>query len=135
MGGIAKCCRGDQKQTGGYIWKFKDGSEGKQFSFTMSEERKKKLAKEKFDLYGGKIILQYTLQGEFVKEWNQSACSIAKELGMYKNADTLIRDSLKGVNNCAKGFIWIWKETLENNPNEIQDRINRSRKLGKANKL
>ena len=50
-----------------------------------------------------KAILQYTLDGEFVREWNS-----ASDVG--KKVSNNIRRCLRGRNKTAYGYIWKYKE-------------------------
>ena len=50
-----------------------------------------------------KPILQYTLDGEFIREWS-SATDVSKEV------QSQICKCLKGKNKTAYGYIWKYKE-------------------------
>lgn len=56
-----------------------------------------------------KPVYQYTLDGEFVKEW-QSAHEIERQLGYHSSA---ISKVCRGIKNKHKGFIWKYKEPPE----------------------
>lgn len=60
---------------------------------TKIERQKKKLFKS---------ILQFTLDGEFIKKWDSTA-QVEKELGIKNNN---ICNCLKGRNKTAGGYIW-----------------------------
>lgn len=68
-----------------------------------------KLSKEHIDKMRnssiGIPILQYSLDGEFIKEWH-GAKTAAKDLNVYS---TGICRCLKGKNNTAYGYIWKYK--------------------------
>ena len=70
-----------------------------------SEEHKQKLSianKGK----GSKPILQYTLDGIFIRDWD-SATTASKELNIFQ---TSITACCKGKQKSAYGFIWRYKE-------------------------
>lgn len=52
-----------------------------------------------------RIILQYDLNGNFLKEWD-TVTNASKELGIKR---TTISANLIGLNKTAKGFIWKYK--------------------------
>ena len=56
----------------------------------------------------GKPILQYTLDGEFVKEWKNS--SLATQALGGKKYDDNIRSCIRGERKSSMGFIWRSKE-------------------------
>ena len=83
------------------------------------------MAKENHPLWGkhhsretlikmSKPVLQYSLDGEFIKEWE--ALSIAT-IDLKLNASD-IKHSLDGVQNSAGGFMW--KNKIENYPLKIE---------------
>ena len=61
---------------------------------------------ERRSITRGKKVLQYSLDGEFIKEWN-SAREIERELG-YCNVS--INQCCNGIIHKSKGFIWRFKE-------------------------
>ena len=54
----------------------------------------------------GKVIVQLTKDGEFVREW-ESIASVSRKLGFTREG---IRDCCKGKQKSAFGFIWKYKE-------------------------
>lgn len=109
---------------------------GKSHSRTISDEEKEyrsKRAKEKFKNQplpdyilkniekNKKQILQYSLLGEFIKEW-ESVASINREFGKVN-----VSDCATGKREHSKGYIWRYKES-ENYPLKIEV------KLGQHNK-
>lgn len=69
-----------------------------------TEETKKKLS-EANKGKGTKKVLQYTIEGEFVKEW-PSIVEIQRELGVCgQNISSCCRGKVKTI----KGFIWKYK--------------------------
>jgi hypothetical protein len=53
-------------------------------------------------LANSKPIVQYDLEGNFIKEW-QSATIAAKEIGLHP---TSIRHCVQGKTNTSGGYIW-----------------------------
>lgn len=70
----------------------------KRKGFIMSEEQKEKLSKAK-----SIPILQYTLEGKFIKEW-RSIKQAQKEMGCYT-----ISKCLRGYYKQSGGYIWRYK--------------------------
>lgn len=58
-----------------------------------------------------KPVYQYTLDGEFVREW-ESMCEVKRELGY---SDRHISECCKGKLKTAYGFLWKYKSDVENN--------------------
>ena len=56
----------------------------------------------------GKSILQFTTDGNFVREWD-SISSASRELGYTREG---IRDCCRGKQNTAFGFIWKYNEDM-----------------------
>lgn len=79
-------------------------------STKASEEKIKKLKKIKC-----KPILQYDLEGNFIKEWS-SAKEFANEKGL-KNGGCIVRN-LKNKNCSSYGYVWKYKQN-ENYPLKI----------------
>ena len=83
--------------------------------YIVSKETRKKLKNANFGkarpmwmkLQYGKPILQYSLDGEFIKEW-YSATEAARVLSIHR---TGVKDALKGraTRKTAGGFIWKYK--------------------------
>ena len=70
---------------------------------TIEKIRKNNLGKKK----PGKKVLQFTLEGELIKEW-KNVTEIYNETSFNKN---YLRDAARGLyDNKAKGFIWKYKE-------------------------
>lgn len=81
--------------------KISEGNKGK----GMSDKNKKLVSLQK-----SKPVLQYTLEGIFIKEW-KSATQAAKELGL-KNAP--ISKVCKQNKGTVYGYIWKFKSLLDN---------------------
>jgi group I intron endonuclease len=127
---IALCAKGKYKQSGGYIWKYTGNiperiiqpniikekikrvtseevkqkiSESNKLSWT--EERK---TKQSVNNPKNKPILQYTLDGEFVKEYYNVSDAV-KTVGATTH--TNIAKCARGTRKKACGYIWKYKET------------------------
>lgn len=97
---IGKCCRNEQRKTGGYIWRY-HGDE---------------LTKEHIEWCNGtglenrrKSIIQYSLDGKFIRIW-ESTNAITKELGFDNSA--IIR-CCKGNQKSSYGFIWRYASDIQ----------------------
>lgn len=91
-GNIIKCCLGEIKTSKGFIWKYADDD-------TSIEE----LVKTKKKKTTGKAVLQFTLDNQFVAEY-ESCEKAGKTLGLNGS----------GINRCARGerktaFGYKWK--------------------------
>lgn len=90
---ITKCCKNEQRKTGGFIWRY------------HGEE----LTKEHIEWCNGTgredariPITQYSKDGSFIKTWD-SMCFVEKELGFDVSA---IARACKGEQKLSYGFIW-----------------------------
>lgn len=63
--------------------------------------------KEKLFKAVSKPIIQYTKNGDYIKEWN-SATEVTKELGFNSR---VINSQARGLRKTAYGFIWKYKNT------------------------
>jgi len=117
---ISNCARGVSKSAGGYIWIFTcdftpelleervnkckvNNNLGKQKSLS----HKCNLQKAKLGAYKtGKQILQYTIEGEFIKEW-ESCKNASQTLNISKSS---ISSNLKKRYKSAGGYIWKYKD-------------------------
>lgn len=108
---ILKCAKGKYRYYRGYIWSFDEILPGERVIKANSpcrrtlESRKKmsEKAKQRTDLK--KPILQYDLNGNFIKEW-ESTSILVKETN-YSNG--YISDCLHGKHKKAYGYIWKFK--------------------------
>lgn len=93
---IVACCKGKHGRcsTGGFLWIYKDVYDPKK-QYTYNPKT------------NAKPILQYRLDGSFVREWN-SAKQINVELGFKRSG---ICGCLKGRYKTCNGFIWKYKES------------------------
>jgi group I intron endonuclease len=85
-------CKGQRKTAGGFIWKSEKNS-----SLFKNLEPNKTTAKK---------IMQYDLQGSFIKEW-ESITQASKELNI---SNEIICKVCKGGGKTAGGFIWKYAE-------------------------
>jgi group I intron endonuclease len=77
------------------------GENNHMYGKTLSEEHKKKMSKAL-----KKPIIQYTKDGEFIKEW-PSLSDAAKSLGIHNGC---ISSACTGKRKSAGGFLWKYKE-------------------------
>lgn len=63
-----------------------------------------------------KAVLQYSLDGEFIKEW-PNATAASRGLGVSSHGD--IGLVCKGKKKTAAGFLWKYKEDLKSNNKEL----------------
>ncbi|MGC6586534.1 hypothetical protein ACPV3A_16400 [Paenibacillus sp. Dod16] len=92
---IVGCCKGKKgrKSVGGFLWVYEDEyDQGRTFTYNRNTNAKK--------------ILQYRLDGTFVREWD-SAKQISEELGFRRSGLSLC---LKGKQKTCEGFIWMFKK-------------------------
>lgn len=78
------------------------GEKSPNFGIERSKETKEKISKAK----RGKAILQYDLQGNFIREW-EYMLQISKELGYTRSS---IWNVCEGKNKQAYGYIWKYKK-------------------------
>ena len=70
-------------------------------------ERHKKIAEKNINGKKSKPVLQYTLDGVFVKEWEST-----REAGRNGYQQICISKCCRGINKQHKGFIWKYKEDI-----------------------
>ena len=98
-GSIANCCKGIKKTSGGFRWAYKDDYE------------------KGIDLFANKVYIKYTsviqvtMEGEFIKEWDKIA-QAAKELNINKNNISACCAGI-GRTKSAGGYIWIYKSDYD----------------------
>ena len=90
-GSITRCCKGKEKSSGGFIWRYKVGIIEKQIQVGSVNNEKP--------------ILQYTKSGIFIKEW-KSITQAANALKIDKGGLTVCCQCLY---KSSKGFIWRYK--------------------------
>jgi hypothetical protein len=129
---IASCARGNYKQSGGYKWSYTGKLPEKQslkieskevkpkVKRVTSEEVKKRISetnklrwtderkvKQSIENTKNRIILQYTLDGEFVKEY-YNVSEAVKAVGA--STHTNIAKCARGIRKKACGFVWKYKD-------------------------
>lgn len=96
---ISNCCNGKRfKQVGGFIWRLKINGFNKNLDINLVKN----------DGFKAKIVLQYSLEGDFIKEYS-SVYSAKKVTGV---GESLILNNCEGRTRLPKKFIWRYK----NNP-------------------
>ena len=101
---IGACINGRYKKSGGFIWKYKDPMYKLQghlkSKFNMPKHKPE--TKEKIGQSNLKSIIQYDLNGHFIKEWKS-----------IKDASVNLNILQSGISNCclgvyrtSSGFIW-----------------------------
>lgn len=103
---IRKCCRNEKLQASHYIWIDKTNEEILQkITVQISREYIDKLKRREKRCTP---VLQYTLDGIFVKEY--PSCRIAGQtISTAKSAESTISKCCKGKCKTAYGFKWIYK--------------------------
>ena len=93
---IFECCNRKRTQSNGYIWLYKEDYEYmvKQGNIITTKKRQYNIP-----------VLQYSLDGEFIAEYN-SIADAERKLG---NNNTHIWDVCNGKRKKANGFIWKYK--------------------------
>lgn len=94
---IISCCSGRYKQSGGFIWKYKENYNDGDIVKPYVDERynKRKIS-----------IIQLTLDGDFIAEWD-GITDAAKELGVNNSN---ISACCKGRMKSAYGYMWVYKD-------------------------
>jgi len=93
---ISKCLYKTRKQCGGFIWKFKD----EELAMSIEQNSKKQ----------GTKVIQYTLDGIFVKNWD--TIKIASETSGISNSN--IMKCLYGKRKHAGGYLWKYADNNKN---------------------
>jgi group I intron endonuclease len=92
---ITHCCKGSKDSAGGYIWRYQDSP--KELLENIKPVRSAKY---------GICIIQYDLEGNFIKEWeNAKTASI-----ILKIDNGSICNCCKGKQKSSKGFTFKYKE-------------------------
>ena len=58
---------------------------------------------------GKKVVLQYDLAGNFIREWN----SVDEAAKYYNRTGAAIRMCCIGKNSKSAGFVWKYKDEVE----------------------
>lgn len=88
---IVAVCNGRGAHAGGFQWRYKTDN----YPMKICEVENKTCYKKK--------VIQYSLKGDFIKEWNSSYAPIK----FYKNRH--ISECCNGKHETASGFIWKFK--------------------------
>lgn len=94
----------EQRQAGGFIWMYAADSLKDKIRIINYKKPRKRSSKMK-------PVLQYSLNGEFIKEW-ESATIIAEHLGCNKGS---IQSACTDRSKTAKGYNWKYKNDDEKN--------------------
>ena len=106
-GGIGRCAFKKRAFSYGFVWRFiKDGSSILEINNEVKEFIKKENSKSHPK---SKSIIQRTLGGEFVKEW-EGASAVHRELGFSQGN---ISSCARGGRPTADGFVWQFKENIK----------------------
>lgn len=97
-GNITSCCKGMFNQSGGFVWKYKTPNIPEQIHLG-------KIGREVVSEKLSKPVLQYLLDGTFIKEWS-SMILASKTLNLNRGN---ITSCCKGKNKSVGGFIWRYK--------------------------
>ena len=89
---IINCCKDKQRKSGGFIWRYHGEKLTEEYVRWCNE----------VCVQGTKSVIQYSLNGEFIKEW-KSLTSIKNELGFDISA---ISRCCTGKQKFAYGFLW-----------------------------
>lgn len=109
--GISSCCREEYRYYKGFIWTYEKELTEERIKLASSpakrtEESKQKMSKAAKNRTDNlKPILQYDLDGNFIKEWESTSHLVAEK--NYSNG--YISDCLHGKHQKAYGFIWKFK--------------------------
>lgn len=84
--GISKVCRGKRNMCGGYGWQYKNGQ-------------------RETDFKTGKAVIQLTLEGDFIREFN----SIQEACRFFNKRELHIGDVCNGKRSSCMGYKWKYK--------------------------
>jgi ribosomal protein L37AE/L43A/DNA-directed RNA polymerase subunit RPC12/RpoP len=99
---IQSACKGITVKIGGFRWAYKDDYEKEDFVVLKHTPK------------NAKSIIQLTLEGDFIKEWD-STNEMQRELGINN-----ISKVLTGKLNSAGGFAWMYKDEYDKNIGNIE---------------
>ena len=95
---IIKCCKREIKTSKGFIWKYEDDPTPLEL---FLKEKKKRTT--------GKPVLQFSLEGSFIKEY-ESCEKAGKAIG--ENNGSQINRCARGERKMAHGYIWKYKDEI-----------------------
>ncbi len=104
---ISLVLTGVNKSAHGFMWRYKINENYSLKIDKISKKKVKKGYKHTKPSKQRKVILQYTLFGEFIKQW-ESLKEAAFSVGLKKS--TTITNCAKGKFTNAKGYQWKYKE-------------------------
>lgn len=115
------CCKGRSLQSGGYIWRYEvDVDDIKTFKNTLDLSL--------YERY--EPIYQFTLNGEFVREYKNVQEAVLLNKDLYSSS---IYDVCRGEYRHTGGYIWKFKKDVSNiqmfidDPNNFKDKDNKAR--------
>ena len=97
---IINCCKGEQRKSGGFIWRYHEDKLTEEYVKWCNEIHVQETKKS---------VIQYSLNGDFIKEW-ESLTSIKNELVFDISA---ISRCCKGKQNFAYGFLWRFASDIQ----------------------
>lgn len=98
---ITSCCRGLRNSAYGYVWIYKDDYiNGKDYSVKHSK-----------NIYNKKPIIQLSMSGEFIREYE----SLSDGARAVNGASSNINKCCIGERGSHKGYKWMYKEDYLNN--------------------
>ena len=105
---ITKCCRGRQKTTGNFIWKYAYENVTQIDNIEEYIKNKQPIHKKKRDT---KKVAQYTMDDVFVKVWD-SVSDINTFFNKSQKA-TNVQACCRGVRNNAFGYKWRYVDDVD----------------------
>lgn len=93
---VSACCRGEYKTAYGYVWRYKGVTYEEEINYKTPNQRRVEAL--------SKTVLQFTLSGEFVREWPS-----LNEAGRNGFKQSGISDCCRGKQKSHHGFIWKFK--------------------------
>jgi len=130
---ISACIRDKLKTAGGYIWVLRDKSKEIE---AINKEVKQMVYNGKYKPLSARIpILQYTLDGEFLKELD-GIIAAQDELGITNRKESGISSCIHGKIWTAHGFIWRRRKkgvTIKEIHEEVKGVVEARREAGHPN--
>lgn len=106
---IADAIKGIKNSAGGYMWRYKD--KDRWFPAIYTNNRYSEDAVRRSNENSKKPILQYSLSGEFIKEWKSGVDFCVDNNFPYKSSG-FISSCCKGKVPTAYGFKWKYKNVI-----------------------
>lgn len=115
ISGISNCCRMRIKTSNGFVWRYKKDILNKN----------KKISKNVFkNLSKKNKVLQYSIEGKFIKEWD--CAHTAQEF--LKISGNMIYDVCDGQRRTTHGFLWRYKTNKHIDKQIIMPQLRRTNK-------